>query len=147
MDNRVHWLILPLLMLLTACATIDIDSTPKTATLSKQESRIELAIRDDKFIVVEADARIGRPMMITVRNEDAVTRGFFPTFNGQAIQAEAEQVRVLVETVEGFHVDPGKSLTIRFTPEQAGTIRFQRDPHSYTKDEQIYIDGRPTRHR
>jgi hypothetical protein len=148
MDYRVHWFILSALMLLNACAALDTGSTPRkqTSTLSKQEPRIELAIRDDKFIVVEADATIGRPMVITVRNEDAVTRGFFPTFNGQAIQAEGERARVL-ESVEGFHVDPGESLTIRFTPEQAGAIRFQCDPHSHTKDEQMYIDARPTRHR
>lgn len=146
MDFRVHWLILPVLVLFNACAALDIDST-KTSTLSNQEPRIELAIRGQKFVVVKADATIGKPMIITVHNEDAVTRGFFPTFNGQAIQAEGEQARVPVETVEGFQVDPGKSLTIRFTPEQAGTIRFQSDPHSYAKNEQIYIDGRPTRHR
>ena len=149
MDYRVHWFILFASMLLNACAALDTGSTPRkqTSTVSKQEPRIELAIRDDKFIVVKADATIGRPMMITVRNEDAVTRGFFPTFNGQAIQAEGEGAPVLVESVEGFHVDPGNSLTIRFTPDQAGTIRFQCDPHSHTKDEQIYIDARPTQHR
>lgn len=147
MDFRVHWLILPVLMLLNACAVLDTDSAPTTSTLSKQEPRIELVIRDDKFIVVKADATIGRPMTITVRNEDAVTHGFFPTFNGQPIQVEAEQARVPVETMEGFHVNPGKSLAIRFTPEQAGTVRFQSEPDSHTKDEQIYIDARPTRHR
>lgn len=147
MDYRVHWPILPVVIFLTACAALDLDSTAKTATLSKQDPTIELAIRDDKFVVVKADATIGMPMMITVRNEDAVTRGFFPTFNGQAIQADGEQVRRPVETMEGFQVDPGMSLVIRFTPEQPGTVRFQSNPDSHTKDEQIYIDARPTRHR
>lgn len=147
MDFRVHWLILPVLMLFNACAALDIDSTTKTLPLSTQEPRIELAIRGDRFVVVKADATIGRPMTITVRNEDAVTRGFFPTFNGQAIQVEEKEARVPAETMEGFHVDPGKTLAIRFTPEQAGTVRFQSDPDSHTKDEQIYIDARPTQHR
>jgi hypothetical protein len=145
MDFRVHWLILPVLVLFNACAALDIDST-KASTLSNQEPRIELAIRGEKFVVVKADATIGKPMIIAVHNEDAVTRGFFPTFNGQAIQADAEQAH-LGGTLEGFHVDPGKSLAIRFTPEQAGTVRFQSAPGSHTKDEQVYIDTRPTRHR
>jgi hypothetical protein len=50
--------------------------------------------------------------------------------------------------VEGFHVDPGKTLTIQVIPQQLGTLSFHCDIHSGMKEKEIfYVDIRPSRHR
>ncbi len=93
--------------------------------------------------------RIGTPTVITLRNEDNVQHGFIsPMLGGLLVRVEGEGITAWGKDVEGFHVDPGKTLTIRFTPERLGTLPFQCDIHREMKEgELLYLDIRPSRHR
>lgn len=146
MRSRVDGFLLAALILLSACAPLDRSLTfsQETASIPKQEPEIELAIRDHKYLVVKAFSRIGKPTVITVHNEDNVTHGFVPTFNGQAIRAEGDGQRVVVNGMEGFHIDPGTSLTIRVIFESEGIIRFECDVHPHMDEEKLSISTRRT---
>ena len=117
-------------------------------THSEPERQIEIAIRDYAYVMLKPEAiRMGTPTVITIRNEDSVTHGFVSSmFVGLSVQGEGG-IPVSVNGRAGFHVDPGQTLTVRFTPDRAGTLDFQCDIHPDMKGELLYIDIQPSRHR
>jgi plastocyanin len=98
--------------------------------------------------MLKADAiRMGTPTVITLRNEDNVTHGFVSAmFVKLPVRGEGG-IPVSADGRAGFHVDPGQILTIRFTPDQSGTLDFQCDIHPNMKGELLYLEVQPSRHR
>jgi len=141
------------LMISSACTTVERGTglaDGRSRLQPEAERQVEIAIRDYTYTVVKPEAiRIGTPMVITLRNEDTVTHGFVSsTLVGLLVRGEGEGIAAWGQGVEGFHVDPGKTLTIRFTPQQLGTLPFHCDIHSKMKEGEIfYVDIRPSRHR
>jgi plastocyanin len=138
------------LVLVVGCGTV-IETPEATVPSASEPPRlIEIAIKDYAYVMVKPEAiRSGTPAVITLRNEDQVTHGFVsPMLIGPLLQAEAEGITAWGKGVEGFHLDPGKTLTIRFTPEQLGVMSFHCDIHRQMKEgELLYLDIRPSRPR
>ncbi len=133
-------------LLASGCAAAaPLSSEPTTAPSDRPapKPQIEIAIRDYTFLIVKMAAiRIGTPVEIIVRNEDAVTHGFVSPMLGEQAQGEGEGV---TPVAGGFHVDPGKTLVVRVTPERPGGFSFHCDIHQAMKQETFYFDVRPAR--
>ena len=114
-----------------------IGATPIVAldVIPAQEPRIEIAIRDFKYVRTKMESiSAGTPMVFVVHNEDAVRHGFIsPLFLGRSVQGEGEGI-------EGFHLDPGKTLAIRLTPDRQGKITFRCDLHPEVQGELYLLD-------
>ncbi len=106
---------------------------------TKPVRQIDIAIRDHTFIPLTQEAiRIGTPTVLTVRNDDAVTHGFLSSMlTGVPVQEDGG-TKISVNDKTGFHVDPGHTVTVRFTPDRLGTLDFQCDLHPEEKGEIAY---------
>ncbi|MBS0160922.1 MAG: cupredoxin domain-containing protein [Nitrospira sp.] len=107
-----------------------------------EEPRIEIVIRDFKYVRTKMQPlRAGVPMVFVIHNEDSVRHGFTsPLFSGRFLQGEGEGIEAFGTGIEGFHLDPGKTLTIRLTPDQQGKITFRCDLHPDLEGELYLLD-------
>ena len=114
------------------------DSPPLIA----KEQRIEILIRHSEFLVTQPGGlQIEMPVVIIVRNQDIVRHGFTsPMLLGQEVTAEGEGISAYGKGIEGFHVDAGKTLVIRLTPEHPGRFEFHCDIHAQMKGEILFLE-------
>ena len=106
------------------------------------EQRIEIVIRDYDFQLVKpTPIQPGLPTVIILRNQDIVRHGFYTSMlTGILVQGEGEGVAAYGKGVEGFYVEPGKTLVIRFNNQRAGTYSFRCDLHPKMKGEMYVMD-------
>ena len=109
-------------------------SLPESAaadSVSAQEQRVEIVIRNYEFQLTQpAPIRLHMPTIIILRNQDIVRHGFAsPMLMQLMVQGEGEGVAAYGKGVEGFYVDPGKTLVVRFVPERPGKYTFHCDLH------------------
>jgi plastocyanin len=96
-----------------------------------QEQRVEIAIRNYEFQLTQpTPVHLHMPTIIILRNQDIVRHGFAsPMLMQLMVQGEGEGIAAYGKGVEGFYVDPGKTLVIRFVPERPGKYSFRCDLH------------------
>lgn len=109
-------------------------SPPETAAAGPavaQEQRVEIVIRSYEFQLTQpAPIRLHQPTIIILRNQDIVRHGFAsPMLIQLMVQGEGEGIAAYGKGVEGFYVDPGKTLVVRFVPERPGKYSFRCDLH------------------
>src|SRR6266540_1086190 len=106
------------------------------------EQRIEIVIRDYDFQVTKlTPIQPTLPTVIILRNQDIVRHGFYsPMLMGILVQGEGEGVAVYGKGVEGFYVDPGKTLVIRFNNQRTGKFSFRCDLHPKMKGEMYVME-------
>lgn len=107
-----------------------------------QDQRIEIMIRNSEFLLTQpAAVQLGLPTVIILRNQDIIAHGFTsPMLAGLPVTAESEGITVYGDGIGGFHIDPGKTLVIRFTPERPGQYGFRCDLHPEMKGEVFLMD-------
>ncbi|MBI4401556.1 MAG: multicopper oxidase domain-containing protein [Nitrospirae bacterium] len=146
MTNSLHPFrsaVIALALFFTALASGSVGATSQVQTA--QEQRIEIIIRDYTFLLVKpATVRLGVPMVIILRSEDIVRHGFTsPMLAGLSLHGEGEGIASYGKGIEGFYVDPWKTLVIRFTSDRPGTYSFRCDLHPHMKGE-VYLLEVPT---
>lgn len=106
------------------------------------EQRIEIIMKDYDFHLVKpAPVRPALPTVIIIRNQDIVRHGFYSTMlQGILVQGEGEGVAAYGKGVEGFYVDAGKTLVIRFNNQRPGKYSFRCDLHPQMKGEAYVMD-------
>lgn len=106
----------------------------------QQEQRAEIVIRNYEFLLTQpASIRLNLPTVIILRNQDIVRHGFTSPMLAQLmVQGEGEGIASYGKGIEGFYMDPGKTLVIRFVPERAGKYSFTCDLHPNMKGE-LYL--------
>ena len=99
--------------------------------MAKQEQRVEIVIRNYEFQLSQpAPIRLHQPTIIILRNQDIVRHGFAsPMLLQLMVQGEGEGVASYGKGIEGFYVDAGKTLLVRFVPERPGKYSFRCDLH------------------
>lgn len=99
--------------------------------IAQQEQRVEIVIRSYEFQLTQpAPIRMYMPTIIILRNQDIVRHGFAsPMLMHLMVQGEGEGIAAYGKGVEGFYVDPGKTLVVRFVPERPGKYSFHCDVH------------------
>ena len=124
-----------------ALACVSSVATPQAQAMPS-EQRIEIVIRDYDFQLVKpTPIQPGLPTVIILRNQDIVRHGFYTSMlTGILVQGEGEGVAAYGKGVEGFYVEPGKTLVIRFNNQRAGTYSFRCDLHPKMKGELYVMD-------
>lgn len=114
----------------------------QSETLTAQEQRIEIIIRDYTFMLTQpTPVRLHTSTAIILRNQDIVRHGFTsPMTAGLLLHGEGEGIAAYGKGVEGFYVDPGKTLVIRFTTERTGSYTFRCDLHPQMKGELYMLE-------
>ena len=117
-----------LLIPLTSASTAATAAGPAVA---QQEQRVEIVIRNYEFQLTQpVPIRLHQPTIIILRNQDIVRHGFAsPMLMQLLVQGEGEGIAAYGKGVEGFYVDPGKTLVVRFVPERTGKYSFKCDLH------------------
>lgn len=107
-----------------------------------QEQRIEILMRESTFVLTKpAPVRLGFPTVIVLRNDDVIRHGFTsPMLVGLLVHAGGQGIAAYGKGVEGFYVDPGRTLVIRFTTERPGSYSFRCDLHPQMKGEFLMLD-------
>ncbi|MDP3091434.1 MAG: cupredoxin domain-containing protein [Nitrospira sp.] len=109
------------------------------------EQRIEIVIEDRTFFLAKGGPiQVGRPIEIVLENRDKVRHGFTSSMlTGLLVSGEDDQITAYGKGVEGFYVNPGKTLVIRFRTERPGSFPFYCDLHERMKGE-LYVLEVPT---
>ena len=133
--------VVTLLLATVAAHAGDKSSQPSTA----QQQRIEIVIQDKTFFLANAvPIQVGQSIEIIVRNEDQVRHGFASaSLSGLLVSGEDDQIVTYGKGVEGFYVNPGKTLIIRIDAERPGSMPFHCDLHEHMKGE-LYVLEVPT---
>lgn len=106
-------------------------AAPASGQVAMEEQRVEIVIRNYEFQLTQpAPIRLHQPTIIILRNQDIVRHGFAsPMLIHLMVQGEGEGIAAYGKGVEGFYVDPGKTLVVRFVPERSGKYSFRCDVH------------------
>lgn len=106
------------------------------------EQRIEVLIRDSDFFLPQPMGLVfGLPTVIILRNQDIIPHGFTSTMlSRMKVTGKGEGITAYGQGVEGFYVDPGKTLVIRFTSKREGRYEFRCDLHPQMKGEFLLLD-------
>jgi hypothetical protein len=117
-----------------------VDAQSPAQTLPEQ--RIEIIMKDYDFHLVNpTPVRPALPTVIILRNQDIVRHGFYSAMlQGIPVQGEGEGVAAYGKGVEGFYVDPGKTLVIRFNNQRPGKYSFRCDLHPSMKGEAYVME-------
>src|SRR5438034_6628291 len=112
------------LVVLVALVTVVVMSIrpDRSSAQAPGDQRVEIVIRDYAFEVMKpAPVRPGLPTVLILRNLDIVRHGFTSQMlMGMLVHGEGEGIATYGKGVEGFYVDPGKTLVIRFTNDRPG---------------------------
>ena len=117
-------------------------SADEAPAQTQSEQRIELLIRNYDFILTHPlPIRFGIPTVIILRNQDIVTHGFQSSALPQlTVHAQGEGLAAYGTGIEGFHIDPSKTLAVHFVPEQSGHLTFHCDLHPQMKGELFLLE-------
>lgn len=143
MMHRVTWLgTAAWVLVLTAAVAGNGPAGGADLAQVADEQRIEIVIRNYEFQLTQpVPIRRDRPTIIILRNQDIVRHGFTsPALAGLLIHGEGEGIASYGKGVEGFYVDPGKTLVLRFTTERPGNFAFKCDLHPQMKGEFFLIE-------
>lgn len=112
----------------------------QVSALDPQEQRIEITIRDSTYLKTKTTP-IGAelPVSIVIHNEDTIRHGFTsPMMTGLAVEGEGEGIEFYGRGIDGVHIGPGKTVTLRMLVPSQGTFTFHCDLHSDMKGE-LYL--------
>ena len=97
---------------------------------SQSEQVVEVTIKDSKFVSNQGVVRLGFPIVIKVRNQDAERHDFGSTmFDGLHTQVEKDGAIVYGRGVGGVFLDPKKDATFRFNMSRPGRHEFRCSIH------------------
>ncbi len=115
---------------------------PQDSLLMSQEQRVEIIIRNSEFLIPERGGlQFGLPTVIILRNQDIIRHGFTsPILGGLSVQGGGEGITAYGKGLEGFYVDAGKTLVIRFTPDRQGRYEFRCDLHPQMRGEVFLLE-------
>lgn len=107
-----------------------------------EEQRIEIIVREYQFLLSQpTPIHLHTPTVVIIRNQDIVRHGFTSQMlANMLVHAEGEGILSYGKGIEGFYVDPGKTLVIRFTTERTGNYSFRCDLHPQMKGELYMLE-------
>jgi hypothetical protein len=129
-------------MMLVGGSLATLGADAQSAAQALPEQRLEILMRDYEFQVAKPTMiQPGLPAVIILRNQDIVRHGFYsPMLQGIMVQGEGEGVAAYGKGIEGFYVEPGKTLVIRFNNQRPGKYSFRCDLHPQMKGEAYVME-------
>ncbi|WP_455379486.1 cupredoxin domain-containing protein [Petrachloros mirabilis] len=116
------------------------EARSQIRTQDPPEQRIEIVIQDRTFFLSKGGpVPLGNSIEIVLENRDNVRHGFASeSLLGLMVTGEDDAIVTYGKGVEGFYVNPGKTLIIRIDAARAGSIPFHCDLHKGMKGE-LYV--------
>lgn len=103
--------------------------------------RVEVTIKDYRFITNQIPMQPHSPILITIRNEDNVRHDFGSAiFEGGLTEIESNGVISYGRGIGGAFIDPGRGAAIRFTVERPGKYEFRCSIHADMKGELLFMN-------
>lgn len=110
-------------------------------TDAQTEQVVEVTIKDFTFFTRQVALIPGIPIMIVIRNEDAVRHDFGSyMFQGSLTQVDTEGVISYGRGLEGVFLDPERAALIRFTADRPGRYEFRCSIHPTMKGEILLLN-------
>ncbi len=115
---------------------------PKDEVLIVQEQRVEIIIRNSEFFLTQhSGLQFGVPTVLILHNHDIIRHGFTShMLQGLLVYGEGEGITAYGRGMEGFYVDAGKTLTLRFTAEREGRYEFRCALHPQMRGEVSFLE-------
>ena len=138
--RRLRSCLTVILMGMTLCLSVASDAqVPRDVA---EEQRIEIIVRDSKFLLSQpSPVRLHAPTVVIIRNQDIIRYGFTSqVLANLLVNAEGEGIVSYGKGIEGFYVDAGKTLVVRFTTERTGNYSFRCDLHPQMKGELYMLE-------
>jgi plastocyanin len=136
-QNRVRWRLLGTVLSVACLAWIY-----GGILLAQSEQRVDVTIKDYKFVTKQSTLRLGFPTVIKVRNEDAERHDFSSTmFEGIPTQIEKDGVIVYGRGVGGVFLDSKQEATIRFDMTRPGRHVFRCSNHPTMRGELLLLSA------
>jgi len=116
------------------------EARSQVQTQVHPEQRIEIVIQDRTFFLSKGGpVQLGNSIEIVLENRDNVRHGFASeSLLGLMVSGEDGEIVTYGKGVEGFYVNPGKTLIIRIEAARPGSIPFHCDLHEGMKGE-LYV--------
>ena len=126
---RHHSILIAGALLAAASLTPGMPSAQQAA--AQPEQRSEITIKNYDFVLSQpVPIRLHTPTVIILRNQDIIRHGFTsPMLASLMVRGEGEGISAYGKGIEGFYIDAGKTLVLRFTPERSGKYSFRCDLH------------------
>jgi hypothetical protein len=137
---RIHLPFLGAAVSIIALLGTAVTPSPNEARAQTQGShvqRIEIIMEGRTFVLAKGGPlQVGTPIEIVVENRDQVRHGFASSMLiGLLVSGEDDQIVTYGKGVEGFYVNPGKTLVIRFKTDKPGSFPFHCDLLEHMKRE------------
>ena len=108
---------------------------------AQMEQRVDVTIKDFKFVTKQAPLHLGASTVIVVRNEDGERHDFGSTmFEGIPTVVENGGVLSYGRGINGVMLDAKRETTIRFTMERPGRHEFKCSIHPNMKGELLLMN-------
>jgi plastocyanin len=118
-------------------AALHLPAGPASA---QQLNTLNVTIRDYTFEFKGTVLKPDQPVVITLKNLDKVTHGFMsPLLGQQEVEIESKGATTYGKGIRGLHINPGETVTIRFTPMKPGRYQFQCDIHPNMKKGEVLL--------
>jgi FtsP/CotA-like multicopper oxidase with cupredoxin domain len=129
--HRSHIRMSLMTLLMAALAASAGDASSQSQPF--QQQRIEITLQDKTFLLEKSvPIQVGQTIELIVHNHDPVRHGFVSaSLLDLLISGEDDQIMTYGKGVEGFYVNPGKTLIIKIDAERPGPIPFHCDLHEH----------------
>jgi hypothetical protein len=106
------------------------------------EQRVEITIQDATFLKTKTmPIRAELPLVIVIHNDDNIRHGFTsPMLKGLAVEGEGEGIDFYGRGIDGVHIGPGKTVSLRLIVPHQGSLPFHCDLHSDMQGEVYLLD-------
>lgn len=112
-----------------------------TSAVGQTEQKVEVTIKDSKFVSTGTTLMPGVPVMVTIVNKDNIRHDFSSVvLQGHPTQVEGNGVIAHGQGIEGAYIEAGKDAIIRFTTERPGRFEFRCTIHPAMKGELLLMN-------
>ena len=112
-----------------------------TPAKGQTEQKVEVMIKDSKFVSTGTTLMPGVPIMVTIVNKDTIRHDFSsPVLQGHPTQVEGNGVIAHGQGIEGAYIEAGKEANIRFTTERPGRFEFRCTIHPTMRGELLLMN-------
>ena len=112
-----------------------------TPAAGQSEQKVEVTIKDSKFVSTGTTLIPGIPVVVTIVNKDHMRHDFSSVvLQGHPTQVEGNGVIAHGQGIEGVYIEPGKDAIVRFTTERPGRFEFRCTIHPTMKGELLLMN-------
>ncbi|HEX6531315.1 MAG TPA: cupredoxin domain-containing protein [Nitrospira sp.] len=112
-----------------------------TPATGQTEQKVEVTIKDSKFVSTGTTLMPEVPVVVTIVNKDNIRHDFSSVvLQGHPTQVEGNGVIAHGQGIEGAYIEGGRDAIIRFTTERPGRFEFRCTIHPTMRGELLLMN-------